>query len=254
MAPQNIFHLAELLNRDLRLPLRSAHDIARHLHPLMPRLKKRIVILVRIYRSVAPKINRVRIQRPSPAEKIRIKHLRRQRFPSAGRAARQHSRVRLRNHPEMRFEIRNHLLHQRVAVRPVIHRVHRIRIVVIRRRMLKRHGDHSRKIIRSPSLKKLVSRFDVQIRQPRPHLRVHRRILLRKSQRRPQTKMVFLINHRIVRVRMFLVTFRQKHNRPDIHRVSPKLCQHLALNLDVLHPRRIRRYLHRQEFPSSNLA
>src|SRR2546429_7561087 len=107
--------LAERLHGNLVLPLRRPHDSPRHLHPRVLRLEERVVILVGIHGSVPAKINRVGIQRPCPAKKTGIKHLRRQGLPSSGRSSRQHTRIRFRYHPKVRFEIRNHLFHQRIA-------------------------------------------------------------------------------------------------------------------------------------------
>src|SRR6184192_3357047 len=202
VATQHRLSLAELLHGNLVLPLRRPHDRPRHMHPRVLRLEERVVILVGIHGSVPAKINRVGIQRPCPAKKIGIKHLRRQGLPSSGRSSRQHTRIRFRYHPKVRFEIRNHLFHQRIAIRSVVHRVHRVRIVVILRRMLKRHCDHSRKILRIPRLIKLVSRLTVQVRQRRPQFRRNGPVLGRESEGRLKTEMVLFVNRRIARVGM----------------------------------------------------
>src|SRR5205823_8507315 len=81
---QHSLHLAVLLNRNFVLPFRRAHDEPRHLHPVVPRLEKRVVVVVDIDCPIAAEINGIRIERPSPPKKVWIKNLCAERFPSAG--------------------------------------------------------------------------------------------------------------------------------------------------------------------------
>ena len=115
--------------------------------------------------------------------------------------------------------------------------------------MLKRHCDHSRKILRIPRLIKLVSRLTVQVRQRRPQFRRNGPVLGRESEGRLKTEMVLFVNRRIARVGMLVITLRQQHNRADVHRVPPEPRQHFALNLDVLHPGRVWRHLDWRDRP-----
>src|SRR5204863_9535224 len=89
--------------------------------------------------------------------------------------------------------------------------------------------NHARKIFRIPRLIKLVTRLAVEVRQLRTPLGGDRLILGGKSPRWPETEMVFLINHRIVRVGMLIVAFRQEHNRAQVNWMAPEFGEHFTL-------------------------
>src|SRR5205814_9079048 len=89
---------------------------------------------------------------PRAAEEVRMEDLQRERFPSARRAAVEPARPRLLDDAELLLDLGNELLHDRVAVRADVHRVHGVRIVEVRRRVLEGDGDEARKVVADPYL------------------------------------------------------------------------------------------------------
>src|SRR5258708_37736627 len=51
--------------------------------------------------------------------------------------------------------------------------------------------------------------------------------------------MALLINHGVMRLRMRGISLGQQHSRSQVHRLSPELCQHFALDSDVFAPGRV---------------
>src|SRR5262249_44580603 len=66
------------------------------------------------------KVDRVRAIRERSAKEIWIKDLKRQGFPSSGRAPGQYPCIRLADGPESRLDVRNQLLCQRLTIGPCV--------------------------------------------------------------------------------------------------------------------------------------
>src|ERR1041384_6477731 len=159
VASQNGFEAAHLSHRQGDLSIRVSWERPDYLGPIAVRYFECIVILIDIPHLITPEINWVRIQDPRAVEELRMEYLQSQRFPASSRTPRQHSRVRVRNDPEFLLQIRNQFLRERVTIRSVVRRVHRIRVIVVRRRVLKCHRYRAREVVRHPCLSELVSTF-----------------------------------------------------------------------------------------------
>ena len=85
-------------------------------HPFGHRMHERVRVAVDVGNLVMPEVDRVRVEHPRAPKEVGMVHLQRQRFPPSGRPARERPRPGLADHPEARFEIRNELLQQRIAV------------------------------------------------------------------------------------------------------------------------------------------
>src|SRR6185312_1913732 len=53
---------------------------------------------------------------------------------------------------------------------------------------------------------------------------------------RRKREMALLVNHRIVRIGMLIISSRQQHRGAEEHRMAPERSEQLALDLDALHP------------------
>src|ERR1017187_10128805 len=140
----------------------------------------------------------------------------------------------------MLLQIGNQFLEQRIAVWSVVGGIHCVRIVEVWRRMLERDRNHAREIVAAPVLVELVARL--------PAPAAIRRWPLAEPERGVQTEMTLYIYPRILLAGMLVVTLRQQHRRAQIDRMSPELCEHGALYLDVLHPRGVGRQLDRWNY------
>ena len=108
-------------------------------------------------RHVSMKVHRIRASHKRPVVVVRIKHLHRQRLPPARRPAIHKPRPALPNPAKLLLHRRNQLRLNRIPIRPQVRRVHRIRIVIVRIRMLNLHHQNPRKLRTDPLLILLVS-------------------------------------------------------------------------------------------------
>ena len=197
-----------------------------------------------------PEVHRVRVQHPRPAEEVRVVHLERQRLPAAGRAAREHARPRLPDHPEMLLEIRNELLQECIAVRAVVRGIHGVRVVEVRRRVLERHGDHAREIGSAPRPIELEPGFARAAREARrPLPGGFGAAVGREPERGVEIEVPLVVHGRIATDGIRVVPARQQHRRAEIDGTPPPRREQLTLNLDVPDPLRVGRQLDGREHP-----
>lgn len=111
--------------------------------------------------------------------------------------------------------------------------------------MLERDGDDAGEIVRHPRPGEFVGRLSIEIGRPRPSLWVCRLGSWIEPERRIEAEVTLFIDHRVMCARMFVVTLWQKDDRPDLDRVTPEFCEHIALNFDVLDVLGVGRDLHR---------
>src|SRR5213078_443579 len=140
---------------------------------------------------------------------------------------------------EFFFQVRNEFFRQRVAIRAIVRRVHCVRIVVVRCRVLEGHGHHAREVAGHPGPRELVSWFPRAPAQPDfTALFVFRsgRRLSRESEWSAESEMTLNVNRRILLVRALIVPFWQEHGGAEVNRISPKLGKHFALKLYSLDP------------------
>ena len=218
----------------------------RHLHErtLGP---VRVRVAVDVHDGVGAKVNRVRAGGVRGIEVIGVEHLHRQRFPAAGRSAVGGPRPARADPAEARLDERHELLHDGVAVRPEVRRVHGVRVVVVRVRVLDLNHEHARKVRSRPfpvevvrglllgavvavDLKALaVLALQVGVgRRLAPVAEVGREVAVVDDERVP-----------CVGVRV--EAFRQEDVRAEVHVSSPELRQPLAPDAHVLHVLGIRR-------------
>ena len=163
-------------------------------------------------------VDAVGTQRENAAIEIGIENLMRQGDPSAGRSASEHACPRFSDHPELGFDQRDQLLHDRVAEGTVVCRVHTVRIVVVRRWMLHPHVDRARLRARG-----------------------RRRLRLAAAAGNRRGEMSVVVDDWILHGRMLLVAIGQLHDRAEKNRMAPPFRQDVALDLQVLHRRGIGR-------------
>src|SRR5581483_10516375 len=171
-----------------------------------------MLVIVQISSDVRAKVHHVGTEDPSAVVKIRVENLRAQRLPSSGRAAEYRPCPPLAYGTKLLLDVWNQLLRDRVAIRSQVGRVHRVRVIEVRIRMLDLQDDYSRQSSRRPILKELVTILRGQLRlwifDPRRRwLRAKRREL-----RDVAMKMGLLHYQRISRIGMLLPPFRQQHD------------------------------------------
>ena len=139
------------------------------------------------------------------------------------------------------LDLRHQLLHDRVAVRAVVRRVHRVRVVVERRRVLDLDEQHPRKALAGPVLVELppvllldavVAREREAFAVVRREVRVGRRLAPVADARR---EVAVIDDERVPRFRMSVETLRQQDPRAEEHVASPELREQLAPDAEVLH-------------------
>ena len=119
-------------------------------------LVERVLVLVDVDALDVGEGDRVGTVGERRAEEVGMEDLQRGGFPAAGRSAGQDARVGLANDAEALLDLGNQLLHDRVAVRADVDRVHGVGVVEVRIRMLERDGDHAREVVAQPRLRELV--------------------------------------------------------------------------------------------------
>src|SRR5581483_5039462 len=129
-------------------------------------------------------------------------NLERDRFPPTGRSRGQRTGGAVGNHPEMRLEIRNQLLEDRVAIRSVIRRVHGVRVIEVRRRMLERHRDHSRESGPVPLSIERETRLEIVALEHRRQRRRRWLAVGREPEWWTEAEVSLFVHGGIVRVRM----------------------------------------------------
>ena len=112
------------------------------------------------------------------------------------------------------------LLHDRLAVRAVVLGIDRVRVVVIRRRVLQRHVDETRRVLGEPQLVELGAAAE--------------------APRRTEREVPLDVVHRVVDLRVRVVVLRQQDRRAEKDRLPPPLREDLALDLDPLDHRGVR--------------
>ena len=173
----------------------------------------------------------------------------RQRLPSRRSSRRQHARVRLPDDAEMRLDVRDELLHDRVAIGAVVGRVDGVGVVEVGRGVLEGHHDHPRERRAIPVLVERVSALPM-VSDRRCH-DVGRLgcTVGREAEGRAQREMSLRVENGILRRRMLVVAFRQEHDGSQIHRMTPELGQDVALDLDVFDPLRVGGHRDRRQNP-----
>src|SRR5437763_12216390 len=122
-AAEHRLELALLPHADAWLPsdlLLGRYVVA---HPPGDGMDEGVGVAVDVWDLVVPEVDGVGIQHPRPPEELRMIRLQGERFPSAGGSAGEHARPGRADHAEVLLEVRNELLQDRVAVRPVVRRV-----------------------------------------------------------------------------------------------------------------------------------
>ena len=101
--------------------------------------------------------------------------------------------------------------------------------------MLDGHHDHARQAAGSPVLIELVAVARVL---ERGALQSGRRRLGAKGvgQKQIAMKVILLDDQRVMRVGMLVVTIGQQKDRAEISRASPEFREHIALEMNALHP------------------
>ena len=173
--------------------------------------------------------------------------LQRDRLPPAGRATGKHARPGRADHSEVRLEIRDQLGQDRVTIGAVVGGVHRVRIVEVRCGVLECDGDQPGKIGPRPGVIELRSRLVVVLREEGLEEGGCGRRVVGEAQRRLQPEMALLVDHGVACRGMVVVALGQQHGRAQIDRPTPERGQQPALDLDVLHPPRVRRELDRRD-------
>ena len=118
-----------------------------------------------------------------------------------------------------------------IAVRADVGRIHRVRIIEIRRRVLDRHHDDTRDAPSGPVLVEFVTHLASLI------LRVFRRLRPEGQNTRQATMKVVLQNdHWIMSIRMLFPSIGHQNDGSNVGREPPKFCEQIALDADVLQP------------------
>src|SRR5205085_6454133 len=168
--------------------------------------------------------HRIGTRRPRAAKEIGMKDLQRERFPSAGRSAREPARPRLLYCAIALLDLRNQLVHDRVAIRTDVYAVHGIRIVEVRRRMLKRDREHARKVVGAPLIAE---------RRPLRSPASPASSASVESVRRAQTEMSLDVVDRIADRRRRVIP-RKKNGCAEIYWPAPELREQRALDAKTL--------------------
>src|SRR5688572_27099218 len=177
-----------------------------------------------------PEIDRVGLQDPRAAKEVWIAELQRERLPSARRSALELPSIRLPNEPEALLEIWNDFLDDRVAVRTVVGRVHRVGIAEVRRLLLERDRHDAWEIVRDPGLIEVVPALGTSYRVD-VAARAGRR---RRREREWCSPVAQTVDGRVVSVRVVAVSLRQQNVRVDVDGASPEPGELLALNSHML--------------------
>src|SRR5207302_6209853 len=127
---------------------------------------ERVRVGVDVGDLVVPEIDRVRVEDPRAPEEVRMVHLQGESFPAAGGAPGEQAGPGRADHAEVLFQVRNELPQDRVAVGPIVRRVHRVGVVEVGRRVLERDGDEAREGGGAPRLVELEAGLAGRARQP----------------------------------------------------------------------------------------
>ena len=173
------------------------------------------------------KVDGIRTGGKRRSVEVRVEDLVGEGDPAAGGSAGQHAGPRLANDPEAFFDGRNQLLHDGVAVGTAVVRIHTVRVVVVRRRMLQRHVDEARRRRCLP----------VAIERPSAT----------EAARRCRREVALLVVDRIALCRVAVVARRKQNRRAELDRVAPPLAEDLTLDADSLDEFGIRRRLPRRD-------
>ena len=141
----------------------------------------------------------------------------------------------------------------RVAVGAEVRRVHGVRIVVVRVRVLDLDDQEPREARAGPVLVELVRvlLFGPVVARPVEAVAVHGlqvRVRGRLAEAVEVVRKVTVVDdERIPRLRVRVPAFRQQHVRAEEHRPPPELREELALDADVLDVLRVRRIGNRRD-------
>src|SRR6266545_3710521 len=235
---QGAFVSQLLLHRRADDPLGVA--LARQRHAKEPRVPVPGVLpVVDVDDLEAVKVHRIGARRKSSAEVVRMKDLQRERLPSPRGPARENPRPRFTDRAKVRFDVWDQLRQDHLTVRPVVGRIDRVGIVVVRRRMLERDVEHSRKAVGEPGLREFLP-------SPRSLLLPlgcagGKLDTLAEAAGVGGREMSLLVVDRVRDALVLLIVARQEDRRPDEDGLSPELREKRALKpyaLDVLAVRR----------------
>ena len=187
-----------------------------------------------------PEVDRVGAGDPRAVEGVGVEHLDGHGLPAARGPSVGESRPALPEASEPSLDLGHQLEHDRVAVRPVVRRVHRVRVVVERCRVLDLDQEHSGKPGAGPVLVELVRQFlfdAVVARQLEALTEVGLQVGVRRcfspaGQTRREVPVVD--DQRVAGVGMVVVAPRQQHPRGQVHVTSPERREPLAANPHVL--------------------
>lgn len=168
-----------------------------------------VVILVDVDELKAAEIDLIGIKDPSATKEIGIENLRGQSFPATGGTTGENAGIGFGDHPEIRFEVRNHFVDEGVAVRTIVDRVHGVGVVVVRSGMLEGDDDHAGKMIGHPGLREFVAAFVIEVGHTSALLGGNGMVLSVETEGIAEAEMILQINDGIVRVGMIGVAFRQ---------------------------------------------
>ena len=148
---------------------------------------------------------------------------------------------------EALLDVRDELLDDGVAVGAEVRRVHGVRIVVVRVRVLDLDDQEPREARAGPVLVELVGvlLFGPVVARPVEAVAVHG-LQVRVGGRLAEAvevvrKVPVVDDERIPRLRVRVPAFRQQHVRAEEHGPAPELRQEIALDADVLDVLRVRR-------------
>jgi len=118
------------------------------------------------------------------------------------------------NRLSMPFDIGYQLLVNGIPVGAVVHRIHRVRVIEVWSRMLDRHDNEARKILRGPLA----------------------RLVLSETERCAKREVSLVVEGGITNVRMLVIPLGEQYGRADEYGMPPELGEQAALHFDSLDP------------------
>ena len=214
-----------------------------------------VLVLVDVDDRVGAEVDRIGAGREAAVELVRVEDLRRQRLPSPGRPAVGETRPALPDAAEPLFDVRQQLVHDRVPVGAEVGRVHRVRIVVVGVCVLDLDDDHARHVRSGPLF---VEGVGVLLLDSVVALQVETLAVFgleigvgghfaKAPELRGEVPVVD--DQRIASLGMLVEALGYEHPCAELHRPPPERRQELALDLDVLDVRRLRRPFDRLDHP-----